>query len=58
MFYCGQAYNKNITSPTNINGHVHIDCKTLRHVIISSVEAEVAGLFYNCQAILYIFEKY
>ena len=34
---------------TFTNGAVHIECKTLRHVVASSAEAETAGAFHNCQ---------
>ena len=36
-------------SPTFINGPILIECKTFRHVVASSAEAETAGLFHNCQ---------
>ena len=36
-------------SPKFINGPILIECKTLRHVVASSAEAETAGLFHNCQ---------
>ena len=34
------------------NGGVLVECKTLRHVVASAAEAEVAGVFYNAQTIL------
>ena len=36
-------------SPTFINDPILIECRTLRHVVASSAEAETAGLFHNCQ---------
>ena len=53
-FYCGQHYNKNITPNTALNGPIHIECKTLKHVVASAAEAETAGLFHNCQTAVYI----
>ena len=53
-FYCGQQYNKNITQSTTLNGPIHIECKTLKHVVASAAEAETAGLFYNCQTAVHI----
>jgi hypothetical protein len=37
--------------PRNIipNGAILIECKTLRHVVASSAEAETAGIFHNAQ---------
>ena len=32
-----------------INGALLVECKTLRHVVASSAEAETAGLFHNAQ---------
>ena len=40
------------TIPPPLNGSVLVECKTLRHVVTSAAEAEVAGLFYNAQTIL------
>ena len=47
-FYCGQQYNKNTPPNTTLNGPIHIECKTLNHVVASAAEAETAGLFHNC----------
>ena len=41
--------NSNIRSPPTTNGAILIECKTLRHVVASSAEAETAGLFHNAQ---------
>lgn len=35
-----------------VNGALLIECKTLRHVVASSAEAETAGLFHNSQVAL------
>ena len=37
----------NITKHPKLNGAVLVECKTLRHVVLSSAEAEVAGIFHN-----------
>ena len=35
-----------------LNGAIHIECKTLRHVVSSAAEAEVGGVFHNAQIAL------
>ena len=49
-----QCSNKNLptNSTTSINGPVHVECRTLRHVVTSAAEAETAALFYNTQTAL------
>ena len=44
-------YHLNSGQPhsNDINGAFHIECKTLRHVVASSAEAETAGVFHNAQ---------
>ena len=37
----------NITKHSKMNGAILVECKTLRHVVSSSAEAEVAGIFHN-----------
>ena len=37
----------NITSPPQLNGAILVECKTLRHIVSSAAEAEVAGIFHN-----------
>ena len=37
------------SQPRFVNGALLIECKTLRHVVASSAEAETAGLFHNAQ---------
>lgn len=32
-----------------LNNTIHLECKYLRHVVASAAEAEVGGLFQNCQ---------
>ena len=32
-----------------INSPIHVECRYLRHVVASAAEAEVGGLFHNCQ---------
>ena len=31
------------------NGTVHVECSTMRNIMASSMEAELGGLFENCQ---------
>ena len=40
------------TKPTQLNSGMLVECKTLRHVVASTVEAEEAGLFYSAQTII------
>ena len=37
----------NVTKRPKTNGAISVECKTLRHVVSSSAEAEVAGIFHN-----------
>ena len=37
----------NITRHPKLNGAILVECKTLRHVVSSAAEAEVAGIFHN-----------
>ena len=37
----------NITKHPKLNGAILVECKTLRHVVSSAAEAEVAGIFHN-----------
>ena len=53
-FYCVQQYNKNVPSSITLNGLIHIECKTLKHVVASAVEAKTAGLFHNFQTAVHI----
>ena len=49
FYYCGDLYNKNTTPQSRLNGPVHIECKTLKHVVASAAEAETGGIFHVCQ---------
>ena len=49
FYYCGDTYTKNTTPHSKLNGPVHIECKTLKHVVTSAAEAETGGLFHVCQ---------
>ena len=44
-FYCSD--HPNVTKRPKANGAILVECKTLRHVVSSSAEAEVAGIFHN-----------
>ena len=37
------------TTQPKINGPIIVECKTLRHVVASAAEAEIAGVFHNAQ---------
>ena len=37
----------NLLPPTN--GPIHIECRVLKHVVVSAAKAEVLGLFHNGQ---------
>ena len=53
-FYCSDKYEKNTKPTPRLNGPVHIECKTLKHVVASAAEAETGGLFHNCQTGVYL----
>ena len=38
-----------ITKHPRLNGAIHVECKTLHHVLSSAVEAEVGDVFHNAQ---------
>ena len=35
-----------------LNGAIHVECKTLRHVVSSAAEAETAGVYHNARVAL------
>ena len=37
------------TQNPKLNGAIHVECKTLRHVVSSVAESEVSGVFHNAQ---------
>ena len=39
--------NPEIKNNPTLNGAIQVECKTLRHVVSSAAEAEVAGIFHN-----------
>ena len=39
----------NITKHPKMNGAILVECTTLRHVVSSSTEAEVAGIYHNAR---------
>ena len=41
------SQHPNITSNPNINGPIHVECKSLRHVVTSVAEEEISGVFHN-----------
>ena len=40
------------TPTPSFNGAIHVECKTLKHVVASAAEAETGGIFTNCQLAL------
>ena len=47
--YFHLSNHPNNKSKNTLNGAVHVECKTLRHVVSSAAEAETAGVFHNAQ---------
>lgn len=47
--YYQLASHPDNTPHFNINGDILVECKTLRHVVESSAEAETTGVFFNAQ---------
>lgn len=45
--YFHLAEHPNLTEDPTLNGAIMVECKTLRHVVSSAAEAEVAGVFHN-----------
>ena len=45
--YFHLSAHPNKTNNPTINATIQVECKTLRHVVSSSAEAEVAGIFHN-----------
>ena len=41
--------NSKMRSNPKVNAAILVECKTLRHVVTSSAEAEIAGVFHNAQ---------
>ena len=41
------AEHPNVSKRPKLNGAILVECKTLRLVVLSSAEAEVAGIFHN-----------
>ena len=48
------ANNPTVLTPSKIplNGAIHVECRTLKHVVASAAEAETGGIFHNCQMAL------
>ena len=51
-YYMAEHPQSSKTPNPTLNGAVHIECKTLKHVVASAAEAETGGLFVNGQIIL------
>ena len=46
-YYLTNPPPKTSTPTPIINGVIHVECKTLKHVVASAAEAETGGLFTN-----------
>ena len=44
--------NPSKSSKPILNGAIHVECKTLRHVVSSAAEAETAGVYHNATVAL------
>ena len=44
----------NVTKHPKLNGAILVEYKTLQHVVSSSAEAEVAGIFHNATMVVRI----
>ena len=51
-FYLSEKPPKNTPPRPFTNGAIHVECKTLRHVVSSAAEAETAALFSNAKTII------
>jgi hypothetical protein len=49
-YYMGSNTSPSAPQSTHHNAPIHVNCKLLKHVVSSAVEAETGGLFSNCQA--------
>ena len=48
----GYYYLLTIQRPSPLNEPIHVECKTLRHVVALAAEAKTAGVFHNTQTII------
>ena len=48
-FYMAQHPPLQGTPAPTVNGAIHVECKTLKHVVSSAAEAETGGIFVNSQ---------
>ena len=53
FFYCTDKPTSTKPLP-KLNGPIHVECCTLRHVVTSAAEAETAALFFSTQTALEI----
>ena len=54
-YYYLSSYPPTPLTPTTdipLNSPIHIECRTIRHVVASAAEAETGGIFYNAQTAL------
>jgi hypothetical protein len=48
-FFFGPKSDKPISQMPELNGPIHVECGIMRNVLASAMEAEMGGLFKNCQ---------
>ena len=48
-YYLSSLSNPTSLSPSIPNSAIHVECKALRYVVTSAVEAETAALFHNAK---------
>ena len=51
-YYMAEHPKASKTPNPTLNGAIHVECKTLKHVVASAAEAETGGIFVNGQIIL------
>ena len=50
--YFRMGNQQNNKTKSTLNGAIHVECKTLRHVVSSAAEAEKVGVYHNAQMAL------
>ena len=50
--YLGKYHNDRTNPNTKLNAAIHVECKLLKNVVSSAVEAETCGIYTNCQVVI------
>jgi len=53
-YYLAQYPTADAIPKPTLNGAIHVECKTLKHVVASAAEVETGGLSHNGKIILKI----